>query len=540
MKHRLLSCAVLLITAAIFCNAQPAGNYDDLIKQARALMQENKLPEAKAEADQAIKLDPGRYEAFAVIALIAVKQGDMVAGKDAVAKALKLAPAEKRASLEALQNKLAETGSESSPESAKAPEQSTKTAPVTAQLTGEARRKCDALLLIVEDADKAKAPDERVKLLQEFMAKSAEFLALAPMQTNIWLLRGAGALELGMPKLGWQVGRYLRTLGADDSNDPKIRKIMAALERRGWLVESKTELDRVEAATDKLCAELSVLTRQAAQAEKQIGWLQAFVNECRPGYVNGISLGTRGIALWTQYLKTVRSNIAKLERRISSGQADSDGADASLAFPSIFASGASGRIEESFPGFDFASMKAKAEAGDATNQLKVAREYWIDGRIARDVSQAAAWLHKAAESGYVAAEVSAGNFYSSGQLGMKDDVEALKWYRRAADHGDRGSTYKIVQILCSSPNASVRNGVEALKMALARCQAGDFKDRGDLSLLAAACAEQGDFESARKYQKMALDDPDNNDYVIAMFRRRLMLYEANKPFHSYGIDEDTL
>jgi tetratricopeptide (TPR) repeat protein len=111
---------IIFIAGCSICLGQ-TENYDEMIKEARALMKEEKLPEAKAKADEAVKIDPKRYEAFAVIALIDIKQGDTVAGKDAVAKALQLAPAEKKASLEALQKKLAETGSEIAPEAAKAP-----------------------------------------------------------------------------------------------------------------------------------------------------------------------------------------------------------------------------------------------------------------------------------------------------------------------------------------------------------------------------------------------------------------------------------
>jgi Sel1 repeat len=222
------------IAACMGCLAQ-AENYDETIKQARGLMKEDKLPEATAKANEAIKLDPKRYEAFAVTALIAVKQGDTMVGKDAVAKALLLAPSKKRASLEALQKKLAETGSESPAESASAPAQSPEPAPVTAQLTGEARRQLDVLTLIVEEADKAPTATERRKLLKEFLDKSEPFLRQNPNQFSVWLLRAASAVELDRPALAWQAGRQLKALGADASDAPTTRKVMAMLDRKGWL-----------------------------------------------------------------------------------------------------------------------------------------------------------------------------------------------------------------------------------------------------------------------------------------------------------------
>ena len=58
------------------------------------------------------------------------------------------------------------------------------------------RRKLDLLRLIIEDADKARTPEERKKYLQEFLNKSEPFVTEYPNDAQIWLLRGAAAVEL--------------------------------------------------------------------------------------------------------------------------------------------------------------------------------------------------------------------------------------------------------------------------------------------------------------------------------------------------------
>ncbi len=47
----------------------------------------------------------------------------------------------------------------------------------------------------------------------------------------------------------------------------------------------------------------------------------------------------------------------------------------------------------------------------------------------------------AAEPGYAAAQVSLGNCLASGSGVRKDDVEAVKWFRKAAEQGVTGRVY---------------------------------------------------------------------------------------------------
>jgi tetratricopeptide (TPR) repeat protein len=248
---------IIFIAGCTNCLAQ-AGNYDEMIKEARALMKEDKLPEAKARADEAAKLDPKRYEAFAVAALIAVKQGDTVAGKDAVAKALLLAPSEKRASLEALQKKLAETGSESPSEAAKAPA-------LPGQSSSEQRLKLEVLKQIVADADNAKTPQERYQRLQEYLKRSEELLKTSPNLTSVWVFRAAIALEINNAHVGWEAGHSLLRLKADSSGDPKVVELLAKLDRAGWLGgRDPNDIQREQVEAQRLKWEAEQASRREA------------------------------------------------------------------------------------------------------------------------------------------------------------------------------------------------------------------------------------------------------------------------------------
>jgi TPR repeat protein len=55
--------------------------------------------------------------------------------------------------------------------------------------------------------------------------------------------------------------------------------------------------------------------------------------------------------------------------------------------------------------------------------------------IPKDDAEAIKWYRKAADQGYAEAQTYLGTMYQDGQGVPKDDVEAVKWYRKAADQG---------------------------------------------------------------------------------------------------------
>ncbi len=97
-----------------------------------------------------------------------------------------------------------------------------------------ARLDLEALLLLAQNADSAPDQKERKKLMLQFLGKSAAFANEYPDQ-KLWLLRAAAALELGRSKVAWEAGQRMIGLRAMESEDPKVREVMAALRLKGWL-----------------------------------------------------------------------------------------------------------------------------------------------------------------------------------------------------------------------------------------------------------------------------------------------------------------
>jgi hypothetical protein len=215
-----------------------------LIATGYDLLKEGKVGEAYVAATKAAQKEPTRFEAYALAALaLHVKAADSQA-KTFIDKALSLAPPDKKPLLNDLAGKIAEgltssvtsapanpgTGPLQSARTPRGPAQSAPTVP-------EMRRKLDALRLIVEDADKSTDAESRRKFLQEFLAKSEPFVTQYPGETEIWVLRAAAAIEMDEAITGWQAGRKLLALGQDGSSDPKIQRLIAMLDRKGWLGE---------------------------------------------------------------------------------------------------------------------------------------------------------------------------------------------------------------------------------------------------------------------------------------------------------------
>jgi tetratricopeptide (TPR) repeat protein len=86
----------------------------------------------------------------------------------------------------------------------------------------------------------------------------------------------------------------------------------------------------------------------------------------------------------------------------------------------------------------------------------------------------------------------------------------------------------LAWLLATSPDNSVRDGKRAIELATKACELEDYKQAHILSTLAAAYAETGDFENARKWSQKAVDmnDPDHAEQLA----KELASYQENKPW----------
>ena len=79
------------------------------------------------------------------------------------------------------------------------------------------------------------------------------------------------------------------------------------------------------------------------------------------------------------------------------------------------------------------------------------------------------------------------------------------------------------------PDASFRNGQQAIKDAKAACSITVWKDENMIDTLAAAYAEVGDFNSAVQYAQQALAIKDISEMDSKTIRRHLESFQQHKP-----------
>jgi Flp pilus assembly protein TadD len=134
---------------------------------------------------------------------------------------------------------------------------------------------------------------------------------------------------------------------------------------------------------------------------------------------------------------------------------------------------------------------------------------------------------------------------------MPADGRAIEDFRRAWD--DRGATWKLLvrqrQLLrahpkditllnniawklATNPNASIRDGMEAIRLAQRAVELSGGREPAVLGTLAAACAEADQFSDALKVARRAaeLAKRQNKPALARSIQSKIRLYEASTPF----------
>jgi TPR repeat protein len=83
----------------------------------------------------------------------------------------------------------------------------------------------------------------------------------------------------------------------------------------------------------------------------------------------------------------------------------------------------------------FENDKVKAEKGDVKSQLAIAEFYSYGIGMTQNAVEAVKWFRKAADQGNAEAEDGLGVCYRDGDGIPKDAVEAVKWFRKSAEQG---------------------------------------------------------------------------------------------------------
>ena len=91
-----------------------------------------------------------------------------------------------------------------------------------------------------------------------------------------------------------------------------------------------------------------------------------------------------------------------------------------------------------------AEIRARAEMGDAKSQERLGAAFFLGkGGLTKDEVEAVKWFRKAAEQNVADAQFSLGVCYANGQGVTKDDAQAVKWFRKAAEQNYARAQYNL-------------------------------------------------------------------------------------------------
>lgn len=174
------------------------------------------------------------------------------------------------------------------------------------------------------------------------------------------------------------------------------------------------------------------------------------------------------------------------------------------------------------PTDDAVATNQKRQAGLSNRGLVLAKLGEFDAAI-KD-------LDEAVKYGHPPAQLNRGWAYE-----LKGDYK-----KAAADYADLPNIRpadalalnNMAWLRATCPDAAVRDGKEAVKLAKRACELTGTREGMFLDTLAAAHAEAGDFVAAVKAQELALQDVGFAKKYGEDARKRLQLYKDKKPYRS--------
>ncbi len=117
-------------------------------------------------------------------------------------------------------------------------------------------------------------------------------------------------------------------------------------------------------------------------------------------------------------------------------------------------------------------------------------------------------------------------------LAVGKHADAVTDFAQSIKHDpENAGTYNnLAWVLATSTEDKVRDGKRALELAKKACELTDYKQAHILSTLAAAHAELGDFEEARKWSAKAVELADKESEQLEQLKKELESYRQDKPW----------
>ncbi|MBZ5694457.1 MAG: hypothetical protein LAN36_03750 [Acidobacteriia bacterium] len=119
------------------------------------------------------------------------------------------------------------------------------------QFTGMDKVDYNALIELARQAQQTTDLEQQTTLLKQFMKDSDLFLQKHPTEMLLWQLRAASAISLNDLVAGYDAGQKLLAMGASESNDANLQRLLAQLKNKGWLDKKVVTEFQDKAQTDR-------------------------------------------------------------------------------------------------------------------------------------------------------------------------------------------------------------------------------------------------------------------------------------------------
>ena len=130
-----------------------------------------------------------------------------------------------------------------------------------------------------------------------------------------------------------------------------------------------------------------------------------------------------------------------------------------------------------------AEIRAGADKGDAKAQYELGCAFFSGTLgVAKDEAEAVKWFRKAAEQNVADAQFSLGACYANGQGVTKDDAEAVKWFRKAAEQNLADAQYNL-GVCYDSGEGVAKDQVEAYKWWLLAAGQGNDDAKYNMTIV---------------------------------------------------------
>jgi TPR repeat protein len=170
-----------------------------------------------------------------------------------------------------------------------------------------------------------------------------------------------------------------------------------------------------------------------------------------------------------------------------------------------------------------------AKGGFPPAQYAIALSLLYGQGCVADNAKAMEWLTRAAQADWAQAQVLLGRLLLK-LPGNAEREKGLFWLKKAADNEYVQASMALAWIHATNSDEKLRNPVRALELAKPLYE--DYPDRVTaFETMAAAYAGVGDFKSAVKFQKDALDEAKDLEWNLQKLQLRLDSYTNKKAWY---------